>query len=405
MAVSDQNLPLSGLRVVELGHIVAGPTASLILADLGADVIKIEHPDGGDQARRMSGAGSGYYYFNRNKRSIAIDLKAPRGKEIFFKLVASADVCLDNFAPGALERLGFGYDVLAKLNPRLVYLAVKGFLPGPYEHRPSLDELAQMMGGLAFMTGPNGRPLRAGASIIDIGAATYGVIGVLAALVRRSISGKGEKITSGLFETSVFWVGQWMARAVATGEPSTPMAEIGQSVRMGWGIFHLFATADDAQVFIGVTSNAHWERFCKEFGLAEMLADDHLSSNDKRVTSQPWMLPKLREAMVKYSSDELQAKLEKASVPYAPVRRPDQLLTDPHLVATEQLLAVPMEGGQIGQLPKLPFRSSAYEFTLRMPPPNLGENTREVLAEAGFAAGEIDALIADKVVVQGDRHE
>ena len=158
-------------------------------------------------------------------------------------------------------------------------------------------------------------------------------------------------------------------------------------------------------MFIGVTSNAHWERFCKEFGLAEMLADDNLSSNDKRVTSQPWMLPKLREAMVKYSSDELQAKLEKASVPYAPVRRPDQLLTDPHLVATEQLLAVPMEGGQIGQLPKLPFRSSAYEFTLRMPPPNLGENTREVLAEAGFAAGEIDALIADKVVVQGDRHE
>ncbi len=405
MAGTGTSLPLEGLRVIELGHIVAGPTASLILADLGADVIKIEHPDGGDQARRMSGAGSGYYYFNRNKRSIAIDLKTPKGKEIFFKLVRSADVCLDNFAPGALERLGFGYDVLAKDNPGLIYLAVKGFLPGPYEHRPSLDELAQMMGGLAFMTGPNGRPLRAGASIIDIGAATYGVIGVLAALHKRAATGKGEKITSGLFETSVFWVGQWMARAVATGEPSTPMAEIGQSVRMGWGIFHLFATSDDQQVFIGVTSNAHWNRFCKAFGLDELGADANLDSNDKRVTAQPWMLPRLREAMVKYTADELQAKLEAASVPYAPVKRPDQLLDDPHLVATNQLLPVPMDGGQVGNLPKLPFRSSAYEFTLRKPPPNLGENTREVLAEAGFAAAEVEALIADKVVVQGERHE
>ncbi len=399
------SLPLDGVRVIELGHIVAGPTASLILADLGADVIKVEHPDGGDQARRMSGAGSGYYYFNRNKRSIAIDLKAPKGKEIFFRLVKGADVCLDNFAPGALERLGFGYDVLAKDNPGLIYLAIKGFLPGPYEHRPSLDELAQMMGGLAFMTGPNGRPLRAGASIIDIGAATYGVIGVLAALYRRQATGQGEMITSGLFETSVFWVGQWMARAVATGEPSTPMAEIGQSVRMGWGIFHLFATSDDQQVFIGVTSNAHWERFCKEFGLDALLADERLNSNDRRVTAQPWMLPLLREAMATYTADALQEKLERASVPYAPVKRPDQLLTDPHLEATGQLLPVPMEGGQVGQLPKLPFRSAAYEFTLRKPPPTLGENTREVLAEIGLESGDIDRLIADKVVVQGDRHE
>src|SRR4051812_16853227 len=175
----QQTLPLEGLRVLELGHIVAGPTASLILADLGADVIKVENPDGGDQARRMPGASSGFYYFNRNKRSIAIDLKAPGGRETFLKLVKDVDVCLDNYAPGAMDRLNLGYDELAKLNPGLLYLAVKGFLPGPYEHRPSLDELAQMMGGLAFMTGPSGRPLRAGASIIDIGAATYGVIGIL----------------------------------------------------------------------------------------------------------------------------------------------------------------------------------------------------------------------------------
>ena len=399
-ADTSATLPLHGLRVLELGHIVAGPTASLILADLGADVIKIENPDGGDQARRMPGAGSGYYYFNRNKRSIALDLKSPRGKALFIKLARSADVCLDNYAPGALERLGLGYGVLTAANPRLVYMAIKGFLPGPYEHRPSLDELAQMMGGLAFMTGPPGRPLRAGASIIDIGAATYGVIGILAALQQRAATGRGQMITSGLFETTVFWVGQWMARAVATGQPSRPMAEVGQSLRMGWGIFHLFPTADGEQVFIGVTSNAHWERFCATLGLEQLFADDRLDTNEKRVTAQEWMLPIVRDAVARHTSADLERRLDEAKVPYAPLRRPDQLLDDPHLNEIGQLLPVPMADGQIGKLPKLPFTSSAYDFTLRRPPPGLGENTREVLAEMGLEAAEIDSLLADKIVAQ-----
>jgi crotonobetainyl-CoA:carnitine CoA-transferase CaiB-like acyl-CoA transferase len=397
-AAAPNSLPLHGLRVLELGHIVAGPAASLILADLGADVVKIEHPDGGDQARRMPGAGSHYYNFNRNKRSVAIDLKTPLGKAVFLTLVRSADICLDNYAPGAVDRLGLGYDVLAAENPRLVYLAIKGFLPGPYEDRPSLDELAQMMGGLAFMTGPPGRPMRAGASIIDIGAATYGVIGILAALHQRNETGRGAMITAGLFETSVFWVGQWMARAVATGQQSRPMSEIGQSLRMGWGIFHLFATADGEQVFIGVTSNAHWQRFCAAFGLAELSADERLSTNEKRVVAQEWMLPLVRASVSRETSAELQRKLEAASVPYAPVNRPDQLLDDPHLNATGQLLPVPMADGRIAKLPKLPFASSAYDFAVRRPPPALGEHTREILAEAGIAAAEIDALLSTKIV-------
>ena len=401
MVDKPNTLPLHGLRVLELGHIVAGPSAALILADLGADVIKIENPDGGDQARRMPGAGSGYYYFNRNKRSVAIDLKAPLGKALFLHLIRGADICLDNYAPSALKRLGLDFDVLSAENPRLIHMAIKGFLPGPYENRPSLDELAQMMGGLAFMTGPPGRPLRAGASIIDIGAATYGVIGILAALYQRNETGRGQHITSGLFETTVFWVGQWMARAVATGQPSRPMAEIGQSVRMGWGIFHLFETVDNEQVFIGVTSNAHWERFCAILGLAEMYADERLTTNEKRVVAQEWMLPKIREAVARLTSADLQAKLDKASVPYAPLRRPDQLLDDPHLKASGQLMTVPMEGGKTGNLPKLPFTSTAYDFTLRYGAPGLGENTREVLAEAGMATAEIDALIAAKAIAQG----
>jgi crotonobetainyl-CoA:carnitine CoA-transferase CaiB-like acyl-CoA transferase len=390
-------LPLQDLKVLELGHIVAGPTASMILADLGADVIKVERPDGGDQVRQMPGGASGFYFFNRNKRSMCLDLKAPEGKAAFLKMVAKVDICVDNYAPGVLDRLGLGYDVLSKENPGLLYLAIKGYLPGPYENRPSLDELAQMQGGLAFMTGPKGRPLRAGASVIDIGAATYGVIGLLAALHRRDETGKGQMITSGLFETSVFWVGQWMARAVATGEPSFPMAEIGQSVRMGWGIFHLFPTSDGEPVFIAVTSNAHWERFCEALDFPEMFADERLKTNAGRNAAQEWTLPKIRERTQTLTSAEIQARLDKAKVPYAPVNRPDQLLEDEHLNAINQLLPTPMAEGKMAKLPKMPFISSDYEFGIRMPPPELGIHTREVLAEAGLSEKDIDALMAAKV--------
>ena len=402
MASATGRLPLQGLRVLELGHIVAGPSAALILADLGADVVKIERPDGGDQARRMSGHGSIFYFLNRNKRSVVINLKSPAGKDVFLRLVRSADVALDNYAPGALDRLGLGYDDLAQVNPRLIYLSIKGFLPGPYEHRPSLDELAQMMGGLAFMTGPRGQPLRAGASIVDIGAATYGVIGVLAALVERERTGRGEMIVSGLFETTVFWVGQWMASSAMTDEPAIPMPEMGQSVRMGWGIFHLFATADEGeQVFIAVTSNAHWERFCKAFGLDDLRSDDRLDSNLKRVAARPWLLPRVREEIARHASLEVQERLERAGVPCGPVRRPDQLMNDPHLLATEQLIPTPLPGRAPAPLPKLPYRSSAYTFGLQRAAPGLGEHTREVLAEAGLSAAEIDALVAEQAVLAG----
>src|SRR6266446_6429384 len=277
-------LPLEGLRVLELGHIVAGPSAGLLFADLGGDVIKVERPGEGDQSRGMpAGTAANFHFLNRNKRSIAIDLKgSEEARALFLRLVAASDVVIDNFAHGAVEALGLGYDVLAKTNPRIIYLALKGFLPGPYEARPFLDELAQMSAGLAYMTGPKGQPMRAGASIVDVGAAAYGVIAVLAALQQRARTGLGQRITSGLFETTVFWVGQWLAQYGATGEPSVPLPELKQGTRMGWGIYQLFTAADGEDVFIGVTSNAHWERFCKEFALDDLLADERLDDNAKR---------------------------------------------------------------------------------------------------------------------------
>jgi crotonobetainyl-CoA:carnitine CoA-transferase CaiB-like acyl-CoA transferase len=393
-------LPLDGLRVLELGHIVAGPSAGLLLADLGADVIKVERPGEGDQARGMpAGNAATFHFLNRNKRSVAIDLKgSPEGRQLFLRLARAGDVVIDNFAHGAVEGLGLGYDVLARENPGIIYLALKGFLPGPYEARPFLDELAQMSAGLAFMTGPRGQPLRAGASIVDVGAAAYGVIAVLAALRQRDRTGAGQKITSGLYETTVFWVGQWLASFAATGEPSVPMPEMRQGTRMGWGVYQLFTAADGEQIFIGITSNAHWERFCREFALDDLLADERLRDNARRVAARHWLPGRIAEAIGRHPGAELAVRLERARVPFAPLRRPDQLVDDPHLNATGQLVDTPLPGRGPARLPKLPVRSTAFELGLRRPAPRLGEHTRQVLAELGLTKDEIDALASRRVI-------
>jgi crotonobetainyl-CoA:carnitine CoA-transferase CaiB-like acyl-CoA transferase len=393
-------LPLDGLRVLELGHIIAGPSAGLLLADLGADVVKVERPGEGDQSRTMpAGTSANFHFLNRNKRSIAIDLKgSAEGRALFLRLASVSDVVVDNFAYGAVEALGLGYDVLAKTNPGIIYLALKGFLPGPYEARPFLDELAQMSGGLAFMTGPRGQPLRAGASIVDVGAAAYGVIAVLAALQQRARTGVGQKITSGLYETTVFWVGQWLASFAATGEPSVPMPEIRQGTRMGWGVYQLFTAGDGEQVFIGITSNGHWERFCKAFALDDLLADERLSDNAKRVAARGWLPSRIGEEMRKYTSAQISERLESARVPFAPLRRPDQLVDDPHLNASHQFVDTPLPGRGVAKLPKMPVVSSAYEMGLRQPAPHLGQHTREVLGELGLTTDEIDALASRRII-------
>jgi crotonobetainyl-CoA:carnitine CoA-transferase CaiB-like acyl-CoA transferase len=398
--MTSDSLPLADIRVLELGHIIAGPSAGLLLADLGADVVKVEKPAEGDQTRGMpAGNWANFHFFNRNKRSIAIDLKGSQeGRDLFLRLAKSSDVVIDNFAYGAVESLGLGYEVLSKANPRLIYMALKGFLPGPSEARPFLDELAQMAGGLAFMTGPRGKPMRAGASVVDVGAAAYGIIAVLAALHQRQLTGVGQKITAGLYETAVYWVGQWLANYGATGEPSVPMPEIRQGTRMGWGIYQLFDASDGEQVFVGITSNAHWERFCKEFALNDLLADPQLDDNAKRVAARGWLPARVAEEMRKHSSAALAERLERACIPFAPLRRPDQLVDDPHLNASHQFMDTPLPGHGTAKLPKMPVRSTAYDFSLRRPAPTLGEHTGEVLMELGLTKDEIDALASRRVI-------
>ena len=390
--------PLSGVRVIELGHIVAGPSGGLLLADLGADVVKVEEPGAGDQSRSMPNQGSTFYVLNRNKRSLALDLKTDEGHEIFTRLVRTADVVLDNYAPGVLERLGVGYDWAANLNPRIIYCSIKGFLPGPYGDRPLLDELAQMMGSMAYMTGPLGMPLRAGPSVIDIGAATYGVLATVAAIYDRERTGRGQRIQSGLFETTVFLSAQHVSQAAITGQAPVPMPSRGMGSRLGWGVYQLFTTGDERQVFIAITSNAHWERFCTELGLLDLLADPDLDTNAKRCENRPRVIPRIEALAQAMTSAELVARLETARVPYSPVNTPLDVLDDPHLNANGGLLEIQTANGGTIKVPALPIASSSFETDVRVEPPALGQHTRAVLTELGYTPEEIERLIDARVV-------
>lgn len=381
--------PLKGVKVLELGHIVAGPSAGMILADFGADVIKIEQPGSGDAARNMPNYGSTFYFLNRNKRSLALDLKSQVGVEVFEELITGADVVFDNFAPGQLDRWGVGYDWAASRNPGIIYCSIKGFLPGPYQSRPFLDELAQMAGGLAYMTGPIGQPLRAGASVIDIGAATYATLGVMAALMQRTETGKGQLITAGLFETAVFWVGQHIARTQLTGKVPEPMLARSMGGQMGWGVYQTFETADERQIFVAVTSNGHWERFCRALDLDDFAGDPDLATNRQRVEAYSRITPRIAQVIAGLRFEEVSEKLEAENVPYAPVNNPRDLLDDPHLNRSGFWMKINPDGDGELVVPRMPIESKSQKFEVRRQPPRLGEHSREILLELGHPLEEI----------------
>jgi len=382
--------PLAGLRVVEMTHMVMGPTCGMILADLGADVVKVEPPEG-DNTRRLTGPGIGFAtVFNRNKRSLAIDLKDPRGREAVLRLIERADVFSENFRPGALDRLGFGWAGLSARNPRLIYVSHKGFQDGPYAHRVALDEVVQMMGGLAWMTGPPGQPLRAGSSVNDIMGGMFGAIGVLAALNERARTGRGVHIVSSLFESTVLLMAQHMAQAAMTGQPLQPM-----SVRNPtWGVYDIVTTAEGERVFVGVVTDTQWTAFCKAFGYADLAADPRLATNNGRVAERPWLVPELQRRLGEFDAAMLCARFEEIGLPFAPIARPEQLFEDPHLNASGGLLPIALPDGRQAKLPALPLALDGARPGLARQPPGVGDHGQEVLAEAGLSAEEIDELLA-----------
>jgi len=397
----SDDLPLAGIRVIEFTHMVMGPTCGMILADLGAEVIKVE-PLIGDNTRKLMGSGAGFFsLFNRNKKSLAIDVKTEAGRDVVLKLVQTADVFSENFKSGTMQKLGFGVEALKAVHPSLIYVSHKGFLPGPYEHRTALDEVVQMMGGLAYMTGPEGRPLRAGSSVNDIMGGMFGAIGVLAALFDRGKTGRGHAIKSALYENNVFLVAQHMMQYAVTGKPAAPMP----SRISAWGIYDVFTVKDGEQIFLSVVSDTQWAIFCDEFGLEDLRNDQSLTSNNQRVQARPWLMPLLRERFAQTSAQELSDRFEIRGLPYAPITRPQDLFDDPHLKATGGLSAMtaPADGSGAGKpihtaVPLTPIEFDGQRLGVRCDPPSLGNETMGLLHELGLSDDDIAEFQAQGVI-------
>jgi len=374
---ADNALPLEGVRVVEFTHMIMGPTCGMILADLGAEVIKIE-PPGGDKTRKLPGLGIGFFRtFNRNKKSVVLDINTPEGRATALELIGQCDAMLENFRPGLMASLGLDYETLAKRFPRLIYVSHKGFLPGPYEKRLALDEVVQMMGGLSYMTGPPGRPLRAGTSVNDIMGGMFGAIGVLAALRERDRTGRGQEVQSALFENCVFLAAQHMQQYSMTGDPPPPMP----SRVSAWSVYDVFTLAGGAQLFIGAVSDKQFLVLCQVLGRPDLAQDPQLQTNAQRVAARPALLQRLGEILEHHDIDELSAKLEAAGLPYAPIVRPEQLLQDPHLRASGGLVPMQTDDGGTKDVVLLPLLMGGRRPGVRQPLARVGEHTEEVLGQ------------------------
>jgi crotonobetainyl-CoA:carnitine CoA-transferase CaiB-like acyl-CoA transferase len=394
---TDNRLPLDGVRVLDFTHNVMGPSTGMVMGDLGADVIHVEPPRG-DATRRLRGFGSGYFaFYSRNKRSLAVNLKADEGKRIIMKLARGCDVVVENFGPGTMDRLGYGYDDFKAVKDDIIYCSLKGFLSGPYEHRTAMDEVVQMMSGLAYMTGEPGKPLRAGTSIVDISGGMFGLIGILTALYNREMTGEGTFFKSSLFESAAFLMGQHMAYAALSDEPVPPMpARVS-----AWSIYRIFETQDDP-VFIGIISEKHWRGFCEAFEREDWLADERLTTNNDRISEREWFVPAVAEMIKQFPRAEVVARCERVGVPFSPIARPEDLFEDPQLNQGLGLLESVLPTGVKTKLPRTPIEMKSCDFGLRRDPPSIGEHTAELLEEIGYSKEEIAGLAGQDIIATHD---
>src|ERR1700694_3684746 len=351
--MGTQDLPLSGVRVIEMTHMVMGPTCGMILAQLGAEVIKVE-PPAGDKTRSLGGMGTSFFpLFNRGKRSVVLDFAKAADRETMHRLLASADVFLENFRDGQLEKQGLGPEELRRKHPHLIVAGHKGFLSGPYEHRPALDEVVQMMSGLAAMTGTQEKPQRVGSSANDIMGGMFGAIAILAALYqKRGAKGaEGADIRIGLFENCLFLVAQHMVEFEMTGNKPRSMPEREHA----WPIYDIFETKGGERIFIGVVTEGHWQSFCREFGMMEFFDDPTLRSTTDRILARSRIIPRAAEIIKGWDARELSAALDRLNICFSPINRPEDLFSDPHVLRAGGLVNNTNADGAAFRVPALPI--------------------------------------------------
>lgn len=392
---------LTGLKVIELSHIMAGPVCGMMLADMGADVIKVEKIPGGDDTRRsvppeINGESAAFMIMNRNKRGIALDLKADAGKAVLKRLVEHSDVLIENFRKGTMDKLGLGYEVLAEINPALVYCEVSGFgRTGPYADRGGFDLIAQGMSGLMSITGegPGRPPVKCGAPLTDITAGILAAMGVLGAYVERLKSGRGQRVDTSLFEagiTHTFWQS---AIAFATGESPGAMG----SAHPLNAPYQAFATAD-GWITIGAANQRNWEKLLDVLGAPQLQQDERFASNDARMRNLSELQRSLAGYFSKRSSEDWLQRLEQAGVPAGPILGVAEVHRDPQAVARKMVQTVQHPvAGEVQTLGH-PVKYSRTPASIRRAAPVYGQHGREVLAEIGYSKSEIDELLAQGVL-------
>ncbi|MGY8669196.1 CoA transferase [Bradyrhizobium sp. UFLA05-109] len=391
------NFPLHGIQIVEMSHMIMGPSCGMILSQLGADVIKVEPPDG-DKTRSLMGMGASFFpLFNRGKRSLVLDVTTKSGKDALFRLLERSDAFIENFKDETIRKCGLDAASLTQRFPKLIVAAHKGFLSGPYEHRPALDEVVQMMAGLAYMTGSREVPLRVGASVNDIMGGMFGVIGILAALREREMSGKGSEVRIGLFENCLFTVAQHIVQFQITGAPAPPMSQ--RSVP--WPVYDIFATRDNKRLFVAVTTDGQWKTFCRTFGLDALLADPDLVEFQQRIDARPRLLPLLAERLRRYDLEYLMVELDHKSIPFAPINAPEELLNDPHVRRPGGLVTMVDEKHHAIDVPALPIEFDRDSLGPVSVVPSLGGDTFSILTSVGYSESEIQALARGKELGYG----
>src|SRR5436309_6277984 len=377
--MAGTDLPLAGVRVIEMTHMVMGPTCGMILAQLGAEVIKVE-PPAGDKTRSLRGMGTSFFpLFNRGKRSVVLDLAKPDDRDAMHRLLASADVFLENFRDGQLEKQGLGTEELRRRHPNLIVCGHKGFLSGPYQHRPARDEVVQMMPGLAAMTGTSENPQRVGSSANDIMGGMFGAISILAARYQKRGGGAGADIRIGLFENCLFLVAQHMVEYEMTGNKPRSMPEREHA----WPIYDIFETAGGERIFIGVVTEGQWQNFCREFGLAEFLEDPALRTTTDHILARSRIIPRVAEIMKRWNAAELSATLERLNICFSPINRPEALFDDPHVLRPGGLVSNINANGEAFRVPALPIEWNGASIGEGLKVPVLGADTSALRSELG----------------------